>query len=180
MTKSKKLKKPTAFNQLRERTILKHVRSVIWILTATHPVPKFVAFYRYKRPQASIAQEVQRRCIQGEQPRTVYITKACRSTDMGEYLANPIELHFSKSKFYTPTKAEFDPTYTVSSYIKDSYKGIPLNAKHLITSLMAFRCSDEPFDDAEMLALFEREGLFTMEARWQNEESRNAGMPSHT
>ena len=171
MTKSKKLKKPTAFDQLRERTILKHVRSVIWILTATDPVPKFVAFYRYKRPDASITQEVQRRCIQGEQPRTVYITKACRSTDMSEYLANPIELHFSKSKFYTPTNAEVDPTYTVSKFIQDSYKGIPLNANHHITNLMAFRCSDEPFEEDELFSLFEREGLFTMEARWQQSKT---------
>lgn len=171
MTKSKKLKKPTAFDQLRERTILKHVRSVIWVMTATDPAPKFASFFRYKMPHESITKEVQRRCIQGEQPRTVFITKACRSTDLSEYLANPIELHFSKSKFYTPTNVEADPTYTVSKFIQDSYKGIPHNASHFITDLMAFRCSDEPFDDAELFSLFERERLFTMEARWQQKKA---------
>lgn len=167
MSKSKKLKKPTAFDQLRERTILKHVRSVIWVMTATHPVPKFVSFFRYKIPHSLLIQEIQKRCIQGEQPRTVFLTKACRSTDMSVYLANPIELQFSKSWFYSPTNAEVDPSYTVSSFIKDSYKGIPHNAKHFISDLMAFRCSDEPFDEAELFSLFEREKLLTLDARWQ-------------
>lgn len=55
MTKSKK---PTAFDQLRERIILKHVRSVIWIMIATEPALKFMSFYRYGMPDKSIIQEV--------------------------------------------------------------------------------------------------------------------------
>lgn len=170
MTKSKKLKKPTAFDQLRERIILKHVRSVIWVMIATEPALKFMSFYRFGIPDKSIIQEVQRRCIQGEQPRTVYISKACRSTDLSEYLANPIELQFSKSWFYSPTNAEVDPSYTVSKFIQDSYKGIPHNPKHFITDLMAFRCSGEHFDDEELFSLFERERLFSLTARWQQKQ----------
>lgn len=151
----------TAFDKLKEKTILKHVRSVIWVMIAKEDgVSKFVPYYRHTIPHHSICDEVQRRCLQGMQPRTFYIAKACVSESGQQYLANPIEISFSKATMKCPTNPDFDPDYTIANYVKDSYVGISHNKKHLTSDVLAFRCSNEPFDDAEMMKLFTYEKFF--------------------
>lgn len=158
-----------AFDKVKERKILHYVREVVWVLTSTSNGFKFTPYYRNGVPPLSICKEVERRCISSRQPRTFYMTKACRSTDGKEYMAQPIEIHFSHCKFTDPTNEEIDPNYTVSDYLKDSVRSIKVNPKHFITDLLAFRCSDQEFSDDELFGLFKREALFTLQAKWEEE-----------